>query len=526
MKARSLGNIADQKLEIYRQLAKQEKLAAYLLFAKDICDFTPRVHQLYYADTILAKTNVVGIAPPRAGKTMLFQNVDLFDMVMNKNEDYRIYGPSQNVCKETFTYCYDWIDKSPVSTAFLRRKAGKPELTKLGCEFINGSNAKCYSINSQIEGHNATIMRMEEFDEWQWSQYGDVLRRGGATNNNGLDTRIRVTGVIRGKDNLYKLNNDPDFKDFTSTLMHPVYGRLDVNFMIKAGALDAKFVEQQRKGMSEDEFKRSMLCLFTSNSSFFSNASILYMLKKSLSYGLEFAQYEPGKTYDKIGKVALGFDCGHSGTKKSSSKFVATFFEQVGKFKRLIYAKEWPATTSDKDLMADLLALCEFFRPDGGFGDSLKSMFIQQFNRKLYLKGLTSINPDNFPENSPSSWKKWFIQPIHNDSRTKHLMYTGLQIDIEQGHLFLPYYSAKDKSLEAITQRKIISQMDSIRKIQTKTAYPSYKSNAKRIGDDYIDAGGMGNLWLLSNPTGKTNYNIMGSAGSASVSSYIPLELA
>ncbi len=513
--------IAESKLDEYRTI--KDKTAACIFFAKDICNFVPRPHQIFYINELLHNDKVVVAAPPRAGKTVATELVDLFDMLMNPFEDLRIYAPKLGQCKETYNYIHDWISKSKILKAYIRRKNGKMQHSSMGCEFKNGSNAKLYSIKGELEGHNATILRFEEFDDWPWEKFAnDVMRRVAAINENGLKNRMRFTGTIQGKDNLYKLLHEPAYKEkYKSLHKLPDGTLLDVYYMLAVGALDLDSVEDQRLNMTSDEWARSMLLKFPDSSSFFKNHFVRSMLKRSHLYGVELAKYGEDTLYNKVGTIALGFDTGHGGQSSSASKFIATFTERVGQAKRLVYIKTWESTVNDKVLLNELTDLCEYFQVDGGHGDALKMMFVQQLNRQLYLRNISTKNPDDYPENKPSHWQEWCIIPLHNNDKHKHEMYSSMQLSLEKGSLFIPYYDANDETLEAIAVRKLLRVMDNIRAKTTHGLYPSYKGQNKIIGDDETDALGMGVKWLHDRPYIEINYGIVKASGQASVSSRI-----
>jgi len=167
--------------------SKSVKLAKCLLFLKNICEWEPYPHQIYYIQEMLINPYALIYAPPRAGKTMAIEGVVLYWLATNYKEDYRIYVPKFDQGKDALNYHYQWITKSPILMAFLQKHLGKPILSRNEYRFINDSNAKIYTIRGEIEGHNCTIAHIEEFDDWLWEKFAnDVTRRFGAKNANGL----------------------------------------------------------------------------------------------------------------------------------------------------------------------------------------------------------------------------------------------------------------------------------------------------------------------------------------------------
>lgn len=515
--------VAEKELQKYSKTNPEDKLAAFIFFMKNVCDFDLYPHQILIAEQYFKNARVFDVKPPRSGKTKGKEAVNLFEMATNSNEDLRIYVPKYKQGKDALSYHYNWIIKSKLLNAYIRMKSGKKVLSTVNYEFYNGSNAEIYSVRGEIEGHNVTIMDIDEFDSWKWETFqDDVMRRGGAKNRNGLPTRIRISGTIRGKENIFRLVTDKKYKTLfengmitakNNILGIPAGIKLDVYMMQQFGALDEEFIEFQKDIMSPDEWARTNLLEFTEATNFIHSAYIWSIQKKADEWGLLGVPFSKGGQYKPEGIVAFGFDCGHAGEKKTSSHYSLQIFEQIGMYRRWLNGFRWPPDVDGSKLEKDLLEIFAFYRPEGGYGDALGYRIIASINDKAWKEGITSINRNDFPENTPGNWEKWWFSPLWNNGKNKYLYYSSLQHNIHHGKLFFPYYEIEDKRHEALAVRKLIKNLLNIREEQTAGTYPKYYGHDAEIGDDDADAAGMANLWLDIHVQGQIDFNLISTAG-------------
>ena len=512
-------NRAEKIIKEYYTDDIELRTAQCLLFLKKICKFEPHIHQIFYIDQALKFPNVLCYAPPRAGKTMSIEAVGLYETATNSFEDGRIYVPKHDQGKDSLKYHYDWIDASPVLKAYLRTMSGKKVFSRTEYQFKNMSNWKIYSIRGEIEGHNVTIMRCEEFDDWTWEKFAnDVMRRPAAKNRNGLPTRIRITGTIQGQENIYKLQQDEVYKElFMDLSTHPQFGKLDSYFMVENGVLDRDVVELQKKLMTPDEWARSGLLLFTEARNFIWSAYLRAGLKKANEWGLYPVPFKKGGHYEKKGTVAIGFDCGHAGTREESSRYSLQIFEQIGGYRRWLNGFRWEPDADPKKIKNEITEICAFYRADGGYADALKMNDVRFLNEECWEAGVTSINPNDFPENKQSNWDRWYISPIHNTGKNKHDMYTALQEGIHNGTTFLPYVDKKDDTQAGRAFHNLYRTILNIRSEKTAGHYPRYFGINAKIGDDDTDASGMALKWLNDNTVKPVNFGAVGVMGKQTV---------
>lgn len=512
-------DVAGKMLEHYASDDKEEQFLLCLKFCDEILNFRPNIHQIFYLQESINRPYVVCTAPPRSGKTMAMEALDLYETACYPYEDGVIYAPKFDQAKDTLSYHYDWIEKSPVLKSFLRIKGGKRQFSSERYTFRNLSNWRIYSIVGEIEGHNVTIMRCEEFDDWKLEKFtNDVMRRGGAKPRNGKKKRIRQTGTIMGMENIYYMLNDPKMKElFFDLSTHPNYGRLDIYFMLANNVMDADFVAIQRETMSPDEWARSGLLLFTESRNFIWQSILRQYQKWAMSVNLEAVPYRPGSHYESDGRIAVGFDCGHAGSNDNSSVYSLQLIEEIRvrdkKYKRWVNAFQWPSTVSDSVLLNELIEIFSYYRPVGGYGDALKHNTIKLLNDMCYRERLTEVDADECPEHTQANWDKWYISPIWNSGKVKHSYYEGLQRDIHHGDLLFPYYDGKDIRHEAVRCHETIKSILNVRQVKNNSTYPSYVKSVAAIQDDDSDALGMANMWLNDHTDGWVDFGQFTSFG-------------
>lgn len=502
----NIVNRADEVIGRYRTDKPEELTAMCLLYAKDILNWVPNgAHQIFWMHETLHNPFILLYSVPRGGKTMCIEAVDIYETATNVSEDLVIYAPTLGQCRETLKYHYDWIDQSPVLKAYLRKKNGKPYFSSESYEFVNKSNAKCYTIRGELEGHNVSIIRVEEFDDWPWERFtNDIPRRMGAASKNKAGKRQRITGTIMGEENIFRLTQDEKMQRFYKNLSHhPDWGPIDVYLLLEMGGiLDEAAVELQHSNMSPDEWARSMLLRFTEAKNFIWRKYIRMGQKYSNEWNLqpdvavskERYQRQPNET------IGFGLDCGHAGQGEDASVYSLQIVSQVTigatRYERWLCGYNWDPKYDSQQLEKEIVDILDYYRPDGGHGDALKYDLISSINRECYKRGITSVNIDDFPENTAGNWDKWWFSPMWNTDKGKHEMYTLLQHAVHQVRLFFPYFEKNDDRPVAEMCRKLLKQLEGIRAVKTMGTYPKYVAENKKIGDDDADALAMCERWL------------------------------
>lgn len=370
--------------------------------------------------------DVLGYSCMRVGKTVGIETRCLYEELTTPDEELMVFAPKFDQAVKTFSTQYDIIERDPagVINPFLRRNAGtgKPEFGKGMVQFINGSTARCFGVNSNFEGENATMQHVDELDDVPDETLKRVLGRATGKNKNGTPTRHRFTGVIWGKLNIFRYKTESDF-----FVLPPV----DVYQALAAGYLERKDVMVQRSQMTDDEWLRTQCLMFVESRNFIWEN----WLEISQAIGAQFGlfPYEPnfGERYDKVGYVAFGLDMGAQGAGDDASEYSLQVTEAVGKYRRWVWGKNWPPDTSPDQIIDDICKYWRFFQPDAAFGDARDANLQAQINTALYQRGQVYYNWQMAGKNDIEGWREWarhgLFTPIHNNGRTKHYMYNNLQ---------------------------------------------------------------------------------------------------
>jgi len=481
--------VAMARVEI--SIAAEREIQRYktdnLLWCKHNCNIDLYPHQVMWMDQMDRFPMTSTVASPRVGKTFAVEMHGLKSCAVNAWEDYRLFAPAEHQAAVSLKYQIDAILASPVLAAYIETRLGRKQLRTTGYTFQNGSNAEYFGQNAKLDGVNATIIRGEEFDDLDMDTWRDrILARGMAKNRNGLPTRIRVTGVIQGKENLYNLENDPSFH---------VQEKIDIYDGIALGVLDSDYFTLLRDSYTDDQWLRICCVKYVESRNFFWSVHIRKMQKNGAHAGLEPVTPLPGSRYESVGPVSFALDMGAQGGSATSSKYSLQVLEQVGLYKRWLYGEEFDPTVNPKILRQKIVALWDYFRPIGGFGDAFDANLIAQINDDLYAEGLISYNrTKEHAENKPENWKHWTLQPVRFTGSTKHLMFKGLQDSIHQGLLYTPLVIAGDTRYDNLA--KLTRQLENIRAKQASATYLIYEMIKKSVGDDNVDALAMADAYL------------------------------
>lgn len=459
----------------------------HLLWHKHVCNVDLRPHQVLWMEQMDRWPMTSVVAPPRVGKTFAVEMYCLEEAATNPWEDYRIFAPAEHQGANSLKYQIDGILASPILSAYIETRLGRKQIRSTGYTLQNGSNAEYYGQNSKLDGVNATIIRGEEFDDMDMDLWKNrILPRGMANNRNGLPTRIRVTGVIQGKENLYNLENDPNFH---------ILQKIDIYDAIALEVIDEGFVSVLRDSLTDDQWLRIALVQYVESRNFFWSTYLRKMQKSGYRAGITPVTPVPGGRYETTGTVAFGLDMGAQGGSATSSKYSLQVVEKVGLFKRWLYGEEFEPTINPKLLRERVVALWDYFRPAGGFGDAFDANLIAQINDDLYSEGLISYNRQKeHAENRSENWKHWTLQPIRFSGSTKHLMFKGLQDTIHQEMMYTPLVIAGDPQYESLA--KTIRQLENIKALQGGASYLLFEMIKKSVGDDNPDALAMCNFYL------------------------------
>jgi hypothetical protein len=484
----------------------QRYAASDLLWLKHICNVTPRPQQLMYMAQMDEHPMTSTVAMQRTGKSKAVQFKNTKWCATIPKEDLRYFAPAVYQARKNLKETIDNILQSPILLAYIESRLGRKQLSSTHFAFLNGSNGEAFGQDSNLDGVNATIMHIDEFDDMDIDIVKNrILPRGSGQNENGMPTRVELTGTIQEEQgNLYTISQDPTFfKPPMFTIYHA----------LEAGLIDRAFFALLKEQLTPDEWLRIALCKFKGGRQFFQQKALRRMQTRGAEMQCRVVEPEMGKQYATEGDVAFGLDMGAQGQQATSSKYSLTVTERVGLWKRWIYGQEWPPTTDPKVIKRDVVELWSFFRPRGGFGDAFDSNLIADINDQLYSEGLVSYSRkrEGTEENSQANWDKWPFQPIRFTGYQKHWMFKTLRDDQVEGRYFTPlpeieqddrWDPAKAKNFldPASGEKALVKFVVQCKNIRAERApsgqYYLYSMIKPRLGDDTVDSAAMSNAFL------------------------------
>lgn len=472
-------------------IAAEKEIQRYkdnnVLWCKNICNVDLFPHQAMWMDQMDRFPMTSVVAAPRVGKTFSVEMHGLKACAVNPWEDYRVFAPSEKQATDSLKYHIDSILSSPVLSAFVETRLGRKQVRASGYAFQNGSNAEVFGQAARLDGVNATIIRGEEFDDLDMDIWKDrILARGMAKNRNGQPTRIRITGVIQGKENLYNLEDDENYH---------VLPKIDIYDGLALGVIDEAYVKPLRDAYTDDQWLRNCCVRYVESRNFFWSTYLRKMQKSGNKMNLMPVVPVHGGRYESAGTVALSLDMGAQGGSETASKYSLQVVERIGLYKRWLYGEEFEPTINPKTLIDRVLAIWDFFRPVGGHGDAFDANLIANINDALYAEGLIGYNRQKeHAENKSENWKFWTLQPIRFAGSVKHLMFKGLQDSIHQELFFTPLIIKDDPQYDNLA--KLVRQLENIRAVQGGAAYLNYEMIKKSVGDDNVDGLAMSCFYL------------------------------
>ncbi len=471
--------------------------------------------------------DVLANACMRVGKTVVIQLKNLDEKLQTPYEEEMIFAPKHDQAVKTFKTQYDIIDKMPVVNAYVRRNSAGKKMFGTGfVEFYNNSTAKTFGVNSNFEGENATIQHVDELDDVPADTLKRVKGRATGKNRNGMPTRHRFSGVIWGKLNIWKYE-----EEFRNNLpgAYFVLPKVNVYQGLAAGWLEKKDVMDQRREMTDEEWLRTQVLEYVESRNFIWSSKLRLSQLIGLKWNIMPVVPVPGQIYkrDSRERISFGLDMGAQGSGDDASDYVLEITASVGPYRRWMFGKRWPGITDPEIIIHDVAELWKYFRPDGGYGDSLDANLIAQINDRLYELGLVRTNWRKLGANELEAWHKWakkgLLTPLVNGGRTKHHFYNSLKkaidncsqiakLEIPSGRVFIfpqiDRYKAKElehwkelqvliREIENLQAERTSGGYLKISRIQKRIDDPELKINeSSRLGDDGPDALAMSNYFL------------------------------
>lgn len=432
--------------------------------------------------------NTVDFSCRRTGKTAVKEMYNLERLATQAYQECGIVAPRMQQSQNNLDYMLEAIRRSPMLSAYVAFKQGRPQLKDTGFEFANHSKGSAYGIMSQIDGDAITIASLEETDDMpQERLMSRFLPMLGAARRLGVDAsvatfkpEIRITGVFKGAGVLQSLMDTGEYHTLTT---------VDVNLGRLLGALDQAWADSMRRQLSADEWIRQFLCKNIQARNWIWEKFIRRALAVGLEAGLQRAGPLPGERYKRRGLISFGYDHTGHGENPAASKSSLVVCEQIGSHLTVPFVKLWPAGVSDAALGRDLVGLWDYFRPDYGIGDAYGVGMLTWVNDELFRLGLTHVNRETVAEgqSSASAWASWPFAPMRFEGMTKHVMASAVREIFHHGRAAIPYVDTTWEH-EDPDWLALVRQLGNMKAVPTKASYSSFQMADTKVGDDLFDA--------------------------------------
>lgn len=432
--------------------------------------------------------NTVDFSCRRTGKTSVKEMYNLERLATEPYQECGIVAPRMQQSQNNLDYMLEAIRRSPMLSAYVAYKQGRPQLKDTGFELANHSKGGAYGIMSQIDGDSITIASLEETDDMPQDRLlSRFLPMLGAARRLGVDAgaakfrpEIRISGVFKGAGVLQRLIDTGEYQALTT---------VDLHLGLKLGVLDAAWAESMRKQLPADEYIRQFLCRNIQARNWIWEQHIRGALAVGLEAGLERAGPLPGARYKRRGLMSFGYDHTGHGERPEASKSALVVCETLGNWLTVPFVKLWPAGTSDETLRRDLVALWDYFRPDYAIGDAYGVGMLTAVNDDLFRQGLTHVNRETVGDgqSTASAWAGWAFAPMRFEGMTKHVMASAVREAFHHGRAAIPYVDTGWDG-EAPEWLALVRQLGNMKAVPTKASYSSFQMADEKIGDDLFDA--------------------------------------
>lgn len=462
------------------------------LWHKHVTGVHLKPHQrVYCADLDKSPTNLL-IASRRLGKSFAVASKFLKIAATRPRSEINVHAPALEQSKRNLKYMLDMIINSEILMAMVEKKLGEG-LGKESIEFINGSVIQAKGQASSVDGLGATGQWWEEVDDMDQDVLferiyptGSMLKPGYNYENWGQCLRI-ATGTIKGKGNIYKFEHPENGLDVGFKVLPKYTGWHGVHWGIipRNDLIIARDVL-----MTPEMFARAYLVMYTESSNFFP-MSLIDANQSAFITPINISKYcKENKTthYKSEGMVCFGIDCGAQGLGNFPSKWSITFVESYGGERgRWLYTQQWDATANLDLVLNDMINLINFFRPVRGIGDAFNVTFIYNLNKIAYEMRLTKSNVTMLENRAgEGGWADWFTTPLRFNGPVKHQLYNNLKMMFYQKRMMIPFVVKNEQDYQEL--ERIRSQLDNIKKIDSKIGYDVYDMIRPAIGDDNVDS--------------------------------------
>lgn len=432
--------------------------------------------------------NTVDFSCRRTGKTSVKEMYNLERLATEAYQECGIVAPRMQQSQNNLDYMLEAIRRSPMLSAFIAYKQGRPQLKDTGFEFVNHSKGGAYGIMSQIDGDSITIASLEETDDMpQERLLSRFLPMLGAARRLGVDAgtakfkpEIRISGVFKGAGVLQRLIDTGEYHRLTT---------VDVHLGLQLGVLDAAWAESMRKQLPSDEYIRQFLCKNIQARNWIWEEKIRHALAVGLEAGIGRAEPMPGLRYKRRGLLAFGYDHTGHGENPAASKSALVVAEVLGNWVTFPFVKLWAPGVSDQALRRDLVSLWDYFRPDYAIGDAYGVGMLTAVNDDLFQRGLTHVNREvvGDGQSNATAWSQWAFAPMRFEGMTKHVMASAVREAFHHGRAAIPYVDTGFDG-ESPDWLALVRQLGNMKAVPTRASYSSFQMVDQKVGDDLFDA--------------------------------------
>jgi len=482
------GSVAEAEIMRFARPDPRTGLRPHALWHKHVHNVVLDPVQLLKMQEMDTHRNTVDFSCRRTGKTSVKEMYNLERLATEGYQECGIVAPRMQQSQNNLDYMLEAIRRSPMLSAFVAYKQGRPQLKDTGFEFSNHSKASAYGIMSQIDGDSITIASLEETDDMPQDRLmSRFLPMLGAARRLGVDAgtakfkpEIRICGVFKGAGVLQRLLDTGEYHTLTT---------VDVHLGLHLGILDPSWAQSMRVQLPADEYIRQFLCRNLQARNWVWEEHIRRSLAVGLEAGLQRAGPLPGERYKRRGLISFGYDHTGHGENPAASKSALVVAEVLGNWITFPFVKSWAPGVSDQTMRRDLVALWDYFRPDYAIGDAYGVGMLTAVNDDLFSQGLTHINRELVADgqSTATAWNQWAFAPMRFEGMTKHVMASAVREAFHHGRAAAPYvdtgWDGEDPDWLAW-----VRQMGNMKAEATRASYSSFKMADHKIGDDYFDA--------------------------------------
>lgn len=491
-----MANVAER--EVMRYATKDPDNPLHALWHKHVHNVDLDPMQVLKMVEMDRHRNTIDFSCRRTGKTAVKEMYLLEHNATKADQEVGIVAPREAQALVNLGYHLDAIRRSPILSAWIDHRAGRPQLADTYYRFGNRSLARAYGIMAQVDGGDLTAASLEEVDDMPRDRlYSRFLLMMGATRRLGASKtaenkpQIRITGVFKGADTLSGMVESGQYR---------VLPTVDVHLGMQLGILNAEFMARMREELDADEYIRQLLCVNVASRNLIWQSKVRAAMTLGLASKHEPVQILPGARYRKRGLIGLGYDAGGHGENPTASRHAAVITEMVGNFIVVLFVRFWPAGADDTVVKNGLKTIWSYFRPDYAMGDAYAVGMLSQLNDELFAEGLTDIDRRTIGDGSStaSTWPEWAFAPIRFEGMVKHQMASTLRAVFHNDAAVLPYFEDFDlHDPDTADFRTLIRQIPNVTAVASKASYPSYKQADAKVGDDGFDAL-MASVWAIA----------------------------